>query len=254
MSSRKTHETFARQRQSISKFTPAMEGVHASNFSTRAALPKSAIQGWYDWVLDRLGPKELRRRMWHFAPGVGALLTLAFPRQQPLELQWLVVTVAFCVVIACVAIHFQRTIRRPGEHDCLPSILGYAVAIIPLFFLFPAFPELPLTVAAIVAFGDGSATLVGRLAGDNKLPWNAHKSWLGTMAFVLAALPLATLIYWSESTPHKPLEAALFCVGPAVLATALVESLPFRCNDNIFVGGTAALSMIAMRGIVLGWS
>ena len=96
--------------------------------------------------------------------------------------------------------------------------------------------------------------LVGLLAGDRKLPWNRKKSWAGTAAFVIVALPVAMWIYWHGSEPHAPHEVALLCVGPSVLVSALVESLPFRGNDNLYVGCSLAATMIAAHGLFVGWS
>src|SRR4029077_11059384 len=115
---------------------------------------------------------------------------------------------------------------RAGERNCLPAILGYGITVIPMFLLFPSQPELALTVAGILAFGDGSATLVGLLVGRKKLPWNDRKSWAGVAAFIVAALPVALYIYWGTALPHISFGIALLCVVPPVLAGALVETVP----------------------------
>jgi hypothetical protein len=73
-------------------------------------------------------------------------------------------------------------------------------------------------------------------------------------AFILTALPVAIYIYWGTSLPHVPFGIALMCVIPPVLAAALVESLPTRFNDNIFVGISSAATVIAMHGLLVGWS
>jgi hypothetical protein len=61
------------------------------------------------------------------------------------------------------------------------------------------------------------------------------------------------LIYWFASPAHPTVEAALLCVAPAVLIAAVVESLPIRLNDNVFVGVAAAATLIATQGLVVGW-
>src|SRR5438445_447469 len=80
------------------------------------------------------------------------------------------------------------------------------------------------------------ATLAGMLVRGRKLPWNREKSWAGLAAFLLCAIPLATLVYWAEARPGVALSLACACVAPAVLMAALAESLPVRINDNIRVG------------------
>src|SRR5262249_6391137 len=124
---------------------------------------------------------------------------------------------------------------------------------IPLFFIFPLHPEVAMAAAGIMAFGDGSATIVGLLAGRSELPWNRKKSWAGTAAYVAVALPVATWIYWHGSQPHLPFELAFRCVGPAVFISAVVESLPLCGNDNLSVGLSLAASMTAAQGLLVGW-
>lgn len=217
-------------------------------FNERIAL------GRLQAAVTRLGTNEFRRRLWHFAPGILALMGACVPHEDTPAALFLAVTMLVCLGLALVAIRSQHTIRRPEERNCLAAILGYGAAVIPLFLLFPSQPELALTVAGIIAFGDGSATLVGLLTGTRKLPWNRKKSWAGTAAFVTAALPLATMIYCRGSLPHVSVGMAILCVGPTVVASALVESLPVGGNDNLYVGASAAATMIAMQGLVAGWS
>ena len=210
---------------------------------------------WIDLAIAQLGPHEFRRRLWHFAPGVLSLVgSSLLPFAQPVPPLVVPVMALLAVGVAVAAVYWNHSIRRPGESYCLQSILGYSVSVIPLFAFFPSQPELALTVAGILAFGDGCATLVGLLAGRKKLPWNGRKTWAGTFAFVLAAMPLAVFIYWCGSVPHPSLGLAALCVAPAVLAAAAVETLPTRCNDNAFVGMSAAAMVILMHGLVIGWS
>jgi len=231
---------------------------HAPTRSERATADRSVVDrtlspGWIEIAVETLGPKEFRRRLWHFAPGIlalGGAVASSLVKAPVYEAEILVLSALGLVVAALCC---QHSIRRAGERNCLAAILGYSLIVIPLFLIFPSHRELAMTVAGIVAFGDGSATLVGLLFGDRKLPWNRRKSWAGVMAFVLVGVPLATSIYWFASTQHATVEAALFCVAPAVLMAAIVESLPIRFNDNVFVGISAAVTVIAMQGLIVGW-
>ena len=226
------------------------------------ALPRPAVSsafhaelrhGWLHSQIARLGPAEFRRRIWHYTPGVLALLAAAVPYYEPVPMLILLCAALFGLGLAAVAVRHQHTICRAAERSCRTAIWGYAVAVVPLFLLFPRQPELPLTVTGIVAFGDGSATLFGLLAGKRKLPWNKKKSWFGSAAFILAALPMAMLTYWAGSIPHpSPVQAGL-CVGVSVLVADFVESLPLRFNDNGYVGTSAAVTLIVMHALVVGW-
>ena len=64
---------------------------------------------------------------------------------------------------------------------------------------------------------------------------------------------MATLTYWTGSIPHPSLMQAGLCAGVSVLVAAIVESLPLRFNDNAFVGTSAAVTLIVMHGLVVGW-
>ena len=221
--------------------------------SERVVRDRAKALGWLDAAKAQLGPNEFRRRLCHFIPGLLALCGAAIPHPEPVAPILLVLTAVFCLAMVWTATRYQQTIRRPGEPNCLAAILGYAAAIVPLFILFPSQPELALAVTGIVAFGDGTATFVGMLAGGAKLPWNRKKSWAGTAAFVLSALPLATFIYWAGSVPHIRFEAAIICVGTAVIVAALAESLPLPYNDNLLVGAAGAATLILMHGVIVGW-
>jgi phytol kinase len=230
----------------------------AATRSERATADQSVVDrifspGWFEFAIETLGPKEFRRRLWHFAPGVLALGGAVTSSLVTAPTHETLILVLCALALPMAALCCQHSIRRAGERNCLAAILGYSLIVIPMFVIFPSHRELAMTVAGIVAFGDGSATLAGLLFGDRKLPWNRRKSWAGAMAFVLVGLPLATSIYWFGSTVHPTVAAALLCVGPAVLMAALVESLPFRLNDNVFVGISAAATLIAMQGLVVGW-
>lgn len=227
--------------------------VEPSAVIDQAALRRSSFVRLLEAGLVRLGPNEFHRRLWHFAPGLLALVGATIPYYEPVSPYLLVLIAILCVVVSLYAMHWQQAIRRPNERNCLAAIWGYGLSVAPLFLLFPSQPEFPLTVAGIIAFGDGSATLVGLLAQGEKLPWNLKKSWAGSGAFIAAGLPLATWIYWNASVPHVSLSVAVPCVAPAVVASAIVESLPWRVNDNFFVGASAAVVLIAMHVAVVGW-
>lgn len=204
-------------------------------------------------LLGRLSPNEWRRRIWHFSPGVVALVVTPFPHVEPLSPLVRSVIVMVAVLLPVAAICTQTTFRRQYETNCLSAVLGYAATIIPLLLLFPWQPELGFTVMGVIAFGDGSATLAGLLAGNGRLPWNAAKSWTGTAAFVAVGIPAATMIYWHEAMPRVGIETALACIIPTVLASAAVESLPFKCNDNFLVGATAATVLLATHMLFVGF-
>ena len=246
MENHRTHKSYGDQNRSAMAFARRAPVLAPASVAGSPPIAARASVGWIDAALTRLGPQEYRRRLWHFVPGLLALVGAWIPHQDPLIVA--AGTFVFCTALGGVAFSCQCAIRRPEEQNCHAAILGYAAAVIPLFLFFPSQPELALAVAGVIAFGDGSATLAGLLAGSRKLPWNTNKSWAGTVAFIAVGLPMTMLIYWHGSVPHPSLEQTILCAGTTVVASALVESLPFRGNDNLLVGVSAATTMIVMHG------
>jgi hypothetical protein len=109
----------------------------------------------------------------------------------------------------------------------------------------PAFPHRPDIGGrrAMLAFGDGAATLVGRAVKRPLLPWNAEKTLAGTAAFVLVGGTTGVLLAWwtrSAVTPATPWQFVVFGPLLAALAASLVESMPVRLDDNLSVPIAAA--------------
>ena len=202
--------------------------------------------------LERLSATEWRRRAWHFAPGLLPWISCVVPHQDPLSLEYRAVAVLLIAALFIAAVREFRTFRRRTDESRIGPIVGYTIPAFALFLFFPAHAELALATLAIVAYGDGTATLVGRLFGERRLPWNPAKSWAGTISFVLVAAPLATLAYWGEAQPKVSLSVALACGLTATLLAALAESLPVRWNDNFRVGAVAGVTVLATHALLVG--
>ena len=225
-------------------FPPRTDALHAPHLGAR----------------PRLGAAELRRRFWHIAPGFLPLVMWFVPHRDPLSPFMLTV---FCSVVAGFGLnaYFRYgRIARSGDGEKPAAVLGYTLSIILSLVLFQGAAEIGLTVLAILAFGDGPATLGGLYFGGPRLPWNPSKTWSGFACFLLVGIPMATLVYWGETNfnlevrpPATPLGTSLLVVGTAVTAAAVMESLRLRVNDNIRVGATAAIVLAAMHGLLGGW-
>lgn len=239
------------------RFDPPV--VTESSGSIPARSIGSRIMSRIVSIGSRLGPTEWRRRAWHIAPGFLPFALWGTPHSDPLSLR---VRTIFVVLIFGLAITIYRRydrIRRQGEHGGqLGTVIGYAGSILATFLLLPAHAEIGMAVVAILAFGDGSATMFGRLLGGAKLPWNRAKTWAGSLAFVLIGGPMASVVYWGEShnlyaqTPGVSVWTAAVCGGVPVLMAALAESISSRVNDNIRVGITAAVSVTAVHAMMVG--
>ena len=128
-----------------------------------------------------------------------------------------------------------------------------------MIFLFPSAPEMGMAVLAVLAFGDGSATLGGIWLAGPKLPWNRRKTWSGLASFVLVGTAMAATVYWGESNNLENLThrvsplTAIFCTLPAVMLSAVAESIPSRINDNIRVGVVSSIAVLGMHTALVGW-
>lgn len=159
--------------------------------------------------------------------------------------------------LACVAIAFNaailplvggRRLYRPADHarGFPAGILIYPAAVLLLILAFPNRPDIAAAAWAILAFGDGAATLVGRRFPSAALPWNREKSVAGTIAFVASGgIAGVVLALWTRSavTPIPPLMFALLAPVVAAVAAGFVETIPVRLDDNISVPIAAAAAL-----------
>lgn len=100
---------------------------------------------------------------------------------------------------------------------------------------------------AIMALGDGAATLVGQKIGGPKIIWNRQKTFAGTAAFMIVGTLAATiLIYWVNYPPEPfPFGFALKTAAMAAGLATIVESLPLPVDDNVTVPVAAGIIMAA---------
>jgi len=91
---------------------------------------------------------------------------------------------------------------------------------------------------AMLAFGDGMATLAGRAVRIAPLPWNRDKSWGGFLACIAAAFGAG----WAVGAWLG--EHDITAIAIAALAAAIAESLPLHVDDNITVPFATAVALI----------
>ena len=222
----------------------------------KQSVPNSLIGRW----LRRLGSTELRRRIWHMAPGLLPILLWPIPHADPLSPTLLVLLFALIGGIAtAIFVHYRSIERTPGCEQGRDCVLAYAGTILTGIVLFPSALEIPMAIAAILAFGDGSATLFGKILGGPTLPWNSNKTWSGFCGFLLVGIPAATFIYYCEAHnvealgPPLPMLSALACCSVTVLAAAIAESSESDLDDNLRVGLTSLAVLPMMHALLVGW-
>ena len=213
----------------------------------------------------RLGAAEWRRRALHMAPGLLPAVLWFVPHRVPLSPTLRLILLAVIGGLAAYVWREWRSIRRAGAAPTAgraAAIFGYAGGVALTLFCFPDRPECGFAVLGALAFGDGAATLVGKLAAGTPLhaplPWNGDKSWAGLTAFLLCGTAAAATLYRGETlNPEAVTPAATWPVAVAValcgvVPAALWESARSRLNDNARVALAAAAGVLLAHAVRVG--
>ncbi len=185
---------------------------------------------------------EALRKALHIAFGLFAL-TLRF-------LPW---TVAAAVAAAAVLGNWlllhrlvgKRVSRHERGYDS--GIVLYPLAVLVLIVVFRDRLAIAAAAWAIMAFGDGFATLAGKNIRGPRLPWNEEKSWSGFLAFLAFGFVGAEFT-WLFVAGNPPLSV----ISLTVVLCAIAESLPLNVDDNLIVPIVAGVSfpmLLAMRQV-----
>jgi len=108
-----------------------------------------------------------------------------------------------------------------------------------LFVLALIFPPYIVAVSwAILALGDGMATLLGDYFKAKELFWNKDKTYAGSLAFIIfGTLGAFVMLKWMLPGLSGSFSIAL----KTTLVAAVVESLPLKINDNVTVALSSAV-------------
>lgn len=131
----------------------------------------------------------------------------------------------------------ERALDR--ERGYALGVLLYPLSVAILILLFRDRLEIAAAAWALMAFGDGAATIVGVFVGGARLPWNSSKSWAGFVGFVVAGSVAAALMYEWVRAGHPespaPLLSPWLIAAAAALLGAFIESLATGVDDNLTV-------------------
>lgn len=196
---------------------------------------------------------ETKRKIVHIAAGGFALL-----------LRWMTWPEAAAMALAAFLFNWQvlprlggRALWRDLEHGrgYPAGILLYPLSVLALVLAFRHELWMAAAVWGVLAGGDGMASLAGQRLGGPRLPWNARKSWVGFVAFIVfGAAAAAVLTVWTLRLPASALGAPWIVAGSLLLALvcAVVESLPTPLDDNLTVPIAGALVMAAVGHVKTG--
>ena len=191
-----------------------------------------------------MSPHSENARQWvHIGSGAFAIL-----------LRWLTWWQSALLALTALVFNLLLLPRLGGRQIYRPSdvargfplgILLYPLSVLLLILTFPSRLDIVAVAWAILAVGDGTATLVGHQATTSRrLPWNPDKSVAGTTAFIVfAGVAGVTLAWWVRPsvTPLPPLAFTLLAPLAAAILAGFVESIPVKLDDNLSVPATAAV-------------
>lgn len=190
---------------------------------------------------------EFWRKTLHMFPGFLPFWLITLPGADPLETHSLIFVTVITLVLTMTYVALHKVVKRQNESDFLLTALSYPVIVLASLWLFPAQMEFACVVVVILAFGDGSAFIGGKMWGRKKLPWNRDKSWAGLFSFLAIAGPASTyLIYHVSANPSISLLSAVLCAGFATLLAAVAESVDTKLTDNLRVGLAAICGVAGM--------
>lgn len=192
---------------------------------------------------------ETLRKFLHVAIGFGALIL------RPDLIGWLNWRIAAGICLFAAVANWLLLHRLVGkavarhERGWDAGIVLYPLAVGALIGIFNWHIELAAIGWAILAFGDGFATIVGRAMPIAPLPWNRAKSFGGLIAFIVFGAAASFGVAWW----FWRLEELVPAIVLAVASAALVETLPLGVNDNITVplASATALAVIGIEPLAL---
>jgi len=154
----------------------------------------------------------------------------------------LLLILLFAILFLIPRLKIKSYFYRQLEKKYSQGAVWYFFVLLILVLIFPL--SVVAVSWAILALGDGTATIIGQNFKAKELPWNRKKSYVGSLAFIVfGALGAFILLKWM--LPEIGNSSALSIGLKTSLVAAVVESLPWRLNDNLTVAVTSA--------VVLSW-
>jgi uncharacterized protein (TIGR00297 family) len=177
---------------------------------------------------------EFPRKMTHVA-----MLGFAFSLRYLSPMQTLLCASAACLFNLYCLPRIGRQLLRQSERNPFSSgPFCYSLSVLILTLIFFRYLHIVAAAWAVMALGDGAASW-RRSPPRFAIPWNREKSVLGSVRFIVfgsfgATALLAWVLRFSSQTRFSLAE--LFAVSvTATVCCAVIESLPWRLNDNLTV-------------------
>jgi phytol kinase len=139
-----------------------------------------------------------------------------------------------------------KAMSRGGDRrEILKGPLFYGIIFVVLTLVY--WKDSPIGIVALMLMcgGDGLADVAGRQWGIVKLPWNANKSWAGSLGMLLGGWFFAMgifAIYVAAGVFPGPVTTRIPALTIIAITGTLVEMLPLKDVDNITVTIAALVS------------
>ncbi len=162
--------------------------------------------------------------------------------------RWQAVILLFVLLVATLIFIPRMRMRtyfyRHEENKYSQGAVLYFLVLLILVLVFPLY--IVAVSWAVLALGDGAATLVGRHLKCRELPWNRKKSYTGTLAFIIFGTAGA-LILLKWMMPELSYQTCFIAAAKTAVVAAIIESLPLKINDNVSVAVTSAAVMYLLK-------
>lgn len=138
----------------------------------------------------------------------------------------------------------QAMSRTGDRREILRGPVYYGLVFVVMTVLYWLESPIGMVALMLMCGGDGLADITGRRFGTRKLPWNAGKSWAGSLGMLVGGWILAVLILWifvNSGVFPGSIADYLPALSVIALAGTIVESLPLKDVDNITVTISALL-------------
>lgn len=187
-------------------------------------------------------PSEVKRQLLHISVVAFAFL-LKF-----LNAPWALMTAILAFVHNVLILpKYAPQLFRDREH-LMQGITVYPLVIALLILIFADNLILAGGAWAILSFGDGFSTLIGRSYPIAKIPWNPEKSLGGLLAFWVFGT-IGAFLVMAFIGPFPTWGHLFFVAFAAALLAGIFETLPLPWDDNIVVALTAAAALAAVWGV-----
>ncbi len=149
------------------------------------------------------------------------------------------------VILPRLGADLRKTPASPTGKGVWTGIVIYPISVLALILLYRHDLHIVAATWAIMALGDGMASVAGSALRGPALPWNREKTWSGFLGFIVAGTAGAyVLTRWAA--PGVSPEIALRICAATALVGAIVESLPVGLDDNATVPLVAGAFMFCL--------